>query len=146
MTRFEGGRCAGRNPSPVLGGIRLNGPPAPRAGAHRRLFALPPRRVGRLTRSRRVLNASRASSQSGGRSRFCPEPGLSPHASRRRGPAWWMEFPQAQRLEGRPPAHRPIILDPPCSICLTRLRCPSPFAAPKSPVSCSIGPLSVCSS
>ena len=38
----EGGRCAGRNSSSVLGGIRLNGLPASQAGAHRRLFALSP--------------------------------------------------------------------------------------------------------
>lgn len=97
-------RCAGRNPSSVLGGIRLNGLPASRAGVHRRLFALSPRWVGRLTLSARVLNASSASSPFGQRSRFCPEPELSPCASRRRGPAKWMEFPQA--LLGSEAAHR----------------------------------------
>jgi len=33
-----------RNPSFVLGGIRLCGLPASRTGTHRRLFALPPRK------------------------------------------------------------------------------------------------------
>ena len=37
------GRCAGRNPPSVLGGIQLYGLPAPPAGGTRRLFALSPR-------------------------------------------------------------------------------------------------------
>ena len=91
----ECGRCPGRNPPSVLGGIQLNGLPASQAGHRRRLFALSPRWDGRLTRARGVLSLQGITARHG-RSRLCPEPGVSPCASRRRGPARWMEFPQAK--------------------------------------------------
>jgi len=102
-TRSRVGRCAGRNPSSVRGGIQLYGLPASQAGHPRRLFALPPRRVGRLTQARSVLNLLSVIACHG-RCRLCPLPALSPYTSRCRGPARWMEFPQAP--EGPKAAHR----------------------------------------
>ena len=94
-TRKIGDRCPGRNPPSVLGGIQLNGQPAPQAGHLRRLFALSPRWDGRLTQARSVLSLQGITARHE-RSRLCPEPRVSPRASRHRGPAWWMEFPQAK--------------------------------------------------
>ena len=113
------GRCAGRNPPSVHGGIQLYGLPGSQAGHLRPLFALSPRWVGRLTRSKGVLSPTQASSQCPWRSRLCPLPGVSPYASRRRGPARWMEFPQAMRPGSRPPAHRPRTPTQPPSIIFT---------------------------
>ena len=65
------GWCVGRNPSFVLGSIRLSGLPAPPAAVHRRLFALAPR--GTAVSPRPPASSSSAESSSPHRwtSRFC---------------------------------------------------------------------------
>jgi len=67
----EGGWCVGRNPSFVLGSIRLSGQPAPLAAVHRRLFALAPR--GTAVSPQPPASSSSAESSSSDRwtSRFC---------------------------------------------------------------------------
>jgi len=95
---------AGRNPPSVLGGIRLRAHPDLGRGPHRSLFGPKPR-DGRFILSLGVIGglaplplpggftASYPSAEGGFVS--VPEPGVSPCVSRRRGPRFSVEFPQA---------------------------------------------------
>ena len=93
--------CAGCNPSSVL--RRHSAMRATRAPCRRDSAPICPctLRVSRLTQARGDLILLGIIACHG-RYRFCPLPRVSPYASRRRSPTWWMEFPQTSGPKAAP--------------------------------------------
>ena len=100
------GRCLGRNPPSVLGGIHLVGIPAPRAEFHWRLLSLSQR--GRVISPSPPASSTQAHHppRQGGGFLSAPKPGLSADTSRCHASATWMEFPQAHQSREPGAAHQ----------------------------------------
>ena len=103
-----GGRCAGRNPPSVLGGIQLYGLPAPPAGGTRRLFALSPRGSAVSTQPPGVLAPDRGSQHLPGEVPFLSgADALAPRLAASRPCSVDGVSSDPYGPGGRSPAHRP---------------------------------------